>query len=92
MNFQNGNNKFTYFLEEKNPKDNYPSINYNQYKKEISEISNNNNYNSQNDNYISNIFNKLNKNKINNIYNNIKNIFLYSYNCIILNLKIINNR
>ena len=66
MNFQNGNNKFTYFLEEKNPKDNYPSINYNQYKKEISEISNNNNYNSQNDNYISNIFNKLNKNKINN--------------------------
>ena len=67
MNFQNGNfnsnNKLTYFLEETNSKDNYPSININQYKKGISEIINNNCYSQNNNNYVSNLFNKLNKNK-----------------------------
>ena len=67
MNFQNGNfnsnNKLTYFLEETNPKDNYPSININQYKKGINEITNNNCYSQNNNNYVSNLFNKLNKNK-----------------------------
>ncbi len=66
MNFQNGNfnsnNKLTYFLEETNPKDNYPSIKFNQYKKGINENTNNNYY-SQNNNYVSNLFNKLNKSK-----------------------------